>query len=252
MWVVFFKKPEFFSTLIGEDRNKDLLKNWQLCGVWKLPFCDHREIKVTQNCVCFTNPNINLFVLPNVTGEWCHVNSRLSELLHLLQCIAAYLQCTLPWVSGKTQYLGLFSADFHSDSAARSRKLVKCTLKSLIRGHKAALLQFPTGKASSQSNEVVVYPRLWRRTVTHPAGNGCDFTSSDTDTNFSEQECNKLTASRQRCALEHLPQFFSSVPTERHFEDDTTDIFDMHQSECCTGGESAVCPDRESNPANQV
>jgi len=36
---------------------------WQLCGVWKLPFCGHRAIKLTQNCVSFTNPCINLLAL---------------------------------------------------------------------------------------------------------------------------------------------------------------------------------------------
>jgi len=28
----------------GKDRNKHRFKNWQLCGVWKLPFSDHRAI----------------------------------------------------------------------------------------------------------------------------------------------------------------------------------------------------------------
>jgi len=31
-----------------------------------------------------------------------------------MQCIAAYLQRALAWVSGETSYLGLFSADVHS------------------------------------------------------------------------------------------------------------------------------------------
>ena len=50
----FSRFPRFITT--GEDRNKNWYQNWQLCGVWKLPFCDHRAIKLTQNCVCFTNP----------------------------------------------------------------------------------------------------------------------------------------------------------------------------------------------------
>jgi len=33
------------------------------------------------------------------------------ELLHLLQYIAAYLQQLLNWVSGETQYLGIFIAN---------------------------------------------------------------------------------------------------------------------------------------------
>jgi len=31
----------------GEDRNKDLFKIWQICGIWMLPFCDHIAIKLT-------------------------------------------------------------------------------------------------------------------------------------------------------------------------------------------------------------
>jgi len=34
-----------------KDGNKDRFKSWQLCGVWILPFWDHRSIKLTQNCV---------------------------------------------------------------------------------------------------------------------------------------------------------------------------------------------------------
>jgi len=33
----------------GEDRNKDRLKNWNLCGLWKHPFSHHGAIKLTQN-----------------------------------------------------------------------------------------------------------------------------------------------------------------------------------------------------------
>jgi len=55
---------------IGEDRNKDQFKNWQLCGVWKSLFCDHKAIKLTHNCVCFTDPCINLFVLTPCTREY--------------------------------------------------------------------------------------------------------------------------------------------------------------------------------------
>jgi len=29
---------------MGKDPNKDRSKNWQLCGVWKLLFCDHRAL----------------------------------------------------------------------------------------------------------------------------------------------------------------------------------------------------------------
>jgi len=51
----------------GEDRNKDRFKNWQLCGVWKLPFRHHGAMKLTQNWACFTYPCINLFIPTSVT-----------------------------------------------------------------------------------------------------------------------------------------------------------------------------------------
>jgi len=55
---------------IGEDRTKDQIINWKLCNVWKLPFCKHRAIKLTQNCVSFTNPYINLLVSLSVIREY--------------------------------------------------------------------------------------------------------------------------------------------------------------------------------------
>ena len=79
--------PRFMD--IGENRNKDRFKNWQLCGVRKLPFCDHRAIKLTQNCVCFTNPCTNLLIPPSSTREY---HPEVLELLHLLQCIATHVQ----------------------------------------------------------------------------------------------------------------------------------------------------------------
>ena len=79
--------------------NKDHFENWKLCGLWKLPFLNHRAIKFTQNCVCFTNLSINLFVPTSVTRE---NHPKLIERLHLLQCISAHLQHTLPWASWET------------------------------------------------------------------------------------------------------------------------------------------------------
>jgi len=46
-----------------KDQNKDRFENWELCSVWKLPFCDHRAIKLTQNSVILTNACINLLGL---------------------------------------------------------------------------------------------------------------------------------------------------------------------------------------------
>jgi len=68
----------------GEDRNKNGFKSWQLCGIWSLPFCNHRAIKLKQNCVCFTNPCINFHVqsLVNTTPTTRYLNSLLMESIH--------------------------------------------------------------------------------------------------------------------------------------------------------------------------
>ena len=115
---------------IGEDRNKDQFKNWKLCGLWKLPFRNHGAIKLTQSCVYFTNPCVNLFVPTYVTPEY---HPKVLECLHLLQCISVHLQNTLPWPSWETRYFNLFSADLRSCLVARSMKPIKCVLKTLLR-----------------------------------------------------------------------------------------------------------------------
>jgi len=66
-------------------------------------------IKLTQNFVCFTNPCINPVVPTSVIREY---HPKVLEHLHLLQCVSAHLQKTLPWSSSETQYLNLFRADF--------------------------------------------------------------------------------------------------------------------------------------------
>jgi len=73
-------------------RNKDRFENWQLFGLWKLPFRNDGAIKLTQNCICFINPCINPFVPTSVTREY---NPKVLEYLHLLQCISAHLQNTV-------------------------------------------------------------------------------------------------------------------------------------------------------------
>jgi len=87
-------------------------------------------MKLTQNCVSFTNPCINLLAPPSVTYNY---HPKVLELLHLLQWIAIHLQCTLPWITGETQYLGLFGVNFHSGAIARSRKPTEGMLKALLR-----------------------------------------------------------------------------------------------------------------------
>jgi len=67
------------------------LKNGKLCSLRKLSFRNHGAIKLTQNCIRFSNPCINLFVLTSVTREY---HPEVLEGLHLLQCISAYrMQC---------------------------------------------------------------------------------------------------------------------------------------------------------------
>jgi len=139
---------------IGEDRNQDRFKKWQLCGVWKLPFCNHRAIKLRQNCVCSANPSINLPVPPSVIRENHH---KTLELIDLLQFIAAYLQLALALVSVETQYpMVLSSAHLHSRLVARSCKPTKCILKPLLRNKqyqssaksKRLILQLSNGDAA--------------------------------------------------------------------------------------------------------
>jgi len=124
----FSRHLKFMTT--PEDRHKDHFENWKLCGLWKLPFLNHRAIKSTQNCVCFTNLSINFFVPTSVNREY---HPKLIEGLQLLQCISAHLHNTLPWASWETQCLNRFSADFLSCLVARSRKPIKCVLKTVLR-----------------------------------------------------------------------------------------------------------------------
>jgi len=49
-----------------------------------------------QNCVSFTKLCINAFIPTSVTREY---HPKVLERLHLLQCIFAHVQNTLPWAS---------------------------------------------------------------------------------------------------------------------------------------------------------
>jgi len=86
----------------------------------------YRAIKLTQNYACLTNPRIiSLFRLPS------HVNTT-PRCLNVTCCSvlsltwSVHLECTL--VFRETQYLGLFSANVHSGSVARSRRPMECLL----------------------------------------------------------------------------------------------------------------------------
>ena len=94
-WYSFGHYPKFMT--IGKDRNKDRFKNWQLCDVWKLPFCDYRPIKLTQNCVSFTNPCINLLPpLLNTTHRYLNFSTLGTW------TSPPHLPHTLPWFCRET------------------------------------------------------------------------------------------------------------------------------------------------------
>ena len=143
----------------GEDRNKDRFKNWQLCGFWKLPFRHHGAIKLTQKCVCFTNPCISPFIPTSVT---CAYHPKVLERLHLLQCISANLQNTQPWVSWETQYLNLlcwilFLLDRTQQKTDQKRtedpveKIYACSTNSSAKS-KWFILQFPQASVANQTS----------------------------------------------------------------------------------------------------
>jgi len=54
----------------------------------------HAESHLFYQCIIYL-----LIVPPSVTREY---QPKILELLHVLQCIAAHLQHTLPWASGDT------------------------------------------------------------------------------------------------------------------------------------------------------
>jgi len=121
---------------VGEERDEDRFKNWQLCCVWKLPFRHHRTIQLTQNCVCFINPCIKLFVLSSAL-VYTTTRPKVLKRLHLLQCVFAYLQRKPAWVCEKTLCHGLFHTDFYSRLVARSCTMIKCTFENYFQGMQA-------------------------------------------------------------------------------------------------------------------
>jgi len=116
---------------IGKGLKKNRFKRWQLCGVEKLPFCDHKAIKLTQNCVSFTNPCNNLFVPPSVTGKYYPK----AQYLNFSTCCSVLpLTCSAHCLRFVERHnTSVFFYNFHHDSVARSRKLIECMLKTLLR-----------------------------------------------------------------------------------------------------------------------
>jgi len=78
---------------IGEQRNKDWSKNWQLCDVWKLSLCNYEAKKITQNCVSFTNPvSISLFCFPSLVNI-------IPRYLNFSTCFSVLsLNCSANWL----------------------------------------------------------------------------------------------------------------------------------------------------------
>ena len=117
------------------------------------PHAELRLLDSSKPCI-FNNPCIKILVLSSVTWEY---EPKALELLHLLQCIAAYLQRTLP--GRDTLYLGLFSANFHSRVVTHSRKSMKCMKKTLFRRCKK--YQIVRKKQTVDPEASNVMTRLW-------------------------------------------------------------------------------------------
>jgi len=136
-----------------KDRNNDRFKSWKLCGLWKLPFRHHGAIKFTQNCVCLSNPCMNSFGPTSFIREY---HPKVLERLHLLQCISAHLQNTLPWVCNISTFLVLIVVPAYSH-AAENRS--KCVLKTLLRRSTHAVPIRPQKANGSSCSSQQWYPR---------------------------------------------------------------------------------------------
>jgi len=91
---------------IGENRNKDWLKNGHFCGIWNSPFCDHRAIKLMQNCVYF--PSVYQSPCTAFRHSWIPPQER--RYLNFSACCCALPRtCSehcLGFVERRAQYLG--------------------------------------------------------------------------------------------------------------------------------------------------
>lgn len=99
---------------------KDRFKNWQLCGVWKIPFCDHGT----------TKPSTVLFALP------IRLSISLFRLPAIVSAIPRYLgfsTCTHWPEFLEIHNVSVFLVLFHARLIVCSWKPIKCKLKTLIR-----------------------------------------------------------------------------------------------------------------------
>lgn len=69
--------PDFHGHSWGSEQRP--IKNGQFCVIWKLPFCDHWTINLTQTCVCFANSCIKLLLrhpsLVNATPRYSNFST---------------------------------------------------------------------------------------------------------------------------------------------------------------------------------
>jgi len=142
---------------IGKDQNNDRFENWLLCGVCKLPFCGHGAIKLTQNCVNFTNPYINLLELRlpplvNTTPRYLNFSTCCSVLS--LTCRIHCLGFVERHNTSVCLVLIFIPAWSHAaeNRASACWRLLRSSTKSSAKG-KRLILQLPTVTHSST--------RLW-------------------------------------------------------------------------------------------
>jgi len=128
--IVFVQSLPRYMT-ISEGRNEDRFKYWQVCCIWKHPFCHHRAIKLTQNCVCFTFcASISLFRLPslaNITPRFLNFSTCKCKSVFPLACIANCM--CFWWIMIPSD----FTVNFHPGLVARSWKPSNCMLKTMMR-----------------------------------------------------------------------------------------------------------------------
>jgi len=101
-------------------------QSWQLCGAWKLPFCDYRPIKPTQKFVFFNNPCINLLVLPSFTCEYRPRFWTCPGTVVYVHVLAGYTTLDFWRLTRYDILVGLCSTGFHFSLVARSWKPIKC------------------------------------------------------------------------------------------------------------------------------
>ena len=134
----------------GEDRNKDRLKIWKLCGLWKLPLHHHGAIKLTQNCICFTQSVCqslcsdfrHSWIPPQ--GTWTSPPAAVNFRSRAESTAWGVLRNTIP---------PPFSTDLRSCLIARSRKAIKCVLALLRRFTHAVPIRQQNADGSSCSSQ---------------------------------------------------------------------------------------------------